>query len=119
MSEINEPVRQITFRGEVRPVREHFQAADWDWTVRTLLDPVGAGGMGVVYRALDRRPGTVVGFKLLHEHVAADPSAVARVVGVSTQVAYIPGQPSRAPGINFAISVSDARRLASQWLPLR
>ncbi len=42
-----------------------------------------------------------------------------RVVGVNTQVAYIPGQPSRAPGINFAISVSDARRLANQWLPLR
>lgn len=42
-----------------------------------------------------------------------------RVVGVNTQVAYIPGQPSRAPGINFAISVSDARRLSSQWLPLR
>lgn len=42
-----------------------------------------------------------------------------RVVGVNTQVAYIPGQPSRAPGINFAISVSDARRLADQWLPLR
>jgi len=42
-----------------------------------------------------------------------------RVVGVNTQVAYIPGQPSRAPGINFAISVSDAKRLADQWLPLR
>ncbi len=44
----------------------------------TLLDRVGAGGMGVVYRALDRRSGTVVAFKLLHEHVAADPSAVER-----------------------------------------
>lgn len=42
-----------------------------------------------------------------------------RVIGVNTQVAYIPGQPSRAPGINFAISVADARRLAEQWLPLR
>jgi S1-C subfamily serine protease len=42
-----------------------------------------------------------------------------RVVGVNTQVAYIPGQVSRAPGINFAISVSDAKRLADQWTPLR
>jgi len=42
-----------------------------------------------------------------------------RVIGVNTQVAYIPGQPSRAPGINFAISVADAKRLADQWLPLR
>lgn len=41
------------------------------------------------------------------------------VLGVNTQVAYIPGQTSRAPGINFAISVSDARRLADQWLPIR
>lgn len=42
-----------------------------------------------------------------------------RVIGVNTQVAYIPGQTSRAPGINFAISVADAKRLAEQWLPLR
>ena len=42
-----------------------------------------------------------------------------RVVGVNTQVAYIPGQVSRAPGINFAISVADAKRLADQWTPLR
>ncbi|MEO8539508.1 MAG: serine/threonine-protein kinase, partial [bacterium] len=44
----------------------------------TLLDRVGSGGMGVVYRALDRRSGTVVAFKLLHDHISADPAAVER-----------------------------------------
>ncbi len=44
----------------------------------TLLETVGSGGMGVVYRALDRRSGTVVAFKLLHEHISADPAAVER-----------------------------------------
>jgi len=41
------------------------------------------------------------------------------VVGVNTQVAYVPGQTSRAPGINFSIASSDAKRLADQWMPLR
>jgi putative serine protease PepD len=40
-----------------------------------------------------------------------------RVVGVNTQVAYIPGQVSRAPGINFAIGSADAQRLADLWMP--
>src|SRR5690606_25485795 len=44
----------------------------------TLIDRIGAGGMGVVYRALDRRSGTVVAFKLLHEHIASNPQAVER-----------------------------------------
>ncbi|MGE3075008.1 MAG: protein kinase [Dehalococcoidia bacterium] len=44
----------------------------------TLLDRVGSGGMGVVYRALDRRSGTLVAFKLLHEHISADPAAIER-----------------------------------------
>lgn len=41
------------------------------------------------------------------------------VVGVNTQVAYVPGQTTRAPGINFAIASADAERLARQWMPLR
>jgi len=41
------------------------------------------------------------------------------VVGVNTQVAYVPNQTTRAPGINFAIASSDAQRLANQWMPIR
>ena len=41
------------------------------------------------------------------------------VVGVNTQVAYVPGQTTRAPGINFSVASSDAQRLADQWLPIR
>lgn len=41
------------------------------------------------------------------------------VVGVNTQVAYVPGQTTRAPGINFSIASSDAQRLAIQWMPIR
>jgi len=46
-------------------------------------------------------------------------NACGEVVGVNTQVAYVPGQTTRAPGINFAIASSDAQRLANQWMPIR
>lgn len=44
----------------------------------TLIDRIGAGGMGAVYRALDRRSGTVVAVKVLHESASLDPAAVER-----------------------------------------
>lgn len=43
-----------------------------------LLDRVGAGSMGTVYRAVDRRSGRIVAIKLVHEHLQADPTYVAR-----------------------------------------
>jgi eukaryotic-like serine/threonine-protein kinase len=43
-----------------------------------LLDRVGAGSMGTVYRAVDRRSGRIVAVKLVHEHLQADPAYVAR-----------------------------------------
>ncbi len=46
-------------------------------------------------------------------------NACGEVVGVNTQVAYVPNQTTRAPGINFAIASSDAQRLANQWMPIR
>lgn len=41
------------------------------------------------------------------------------VVGVNTQVSFVPGQNTRAPGISFAIASADAQRLANQWMPIR
>ena len=38
-----------------------------------ILDRIGAGGMGEVFRARDTRLGRTVAIKVLPEHVAADP----------------------------------------------
>ena len=43
-----------------------------------LLESIGAGGMGVVYRARDRRLGRDVAIKLLPDGVASDPARLAR-----------------------------------------
>jgi serine/threonine protein kinase len=59
----------------------------------TILAPLGSGGMGTVYRAVDGG-GTTVALKLLHPHIGADPAARERL---RREVAAL--QRLRSPGV--------------------
>ena len=62
----------------------------WNWRQMTLasgvrlgpyeiLDALGAGGMGEVYRERDTRPGRTVAIKILPAKFSSDPSSLAAV----------------------------------------
>src|ERR1041385_664605 len=54
-----------------------------------VLAPLGAGGMGEVYRARDSRLDRVVALKVLPEQMAKDPVALARFVREAKAVAAL------------------------------
>jgi serine/threonine protein kinase len=54
-----------------------------------ILVPIGAGGMGEVYRAHDTRLGRDVALKILPTEVAADPSRRARFEQEARAVAVL------------------------------
>ena len=76
-----------------------------------ILSPLGAGGMGEVYRARDTRLGRDVAIKVLPEGFAASPEALARFAGEARSVAAL-SHPNilalfdvgEADGVHFAVS---------------
>ena len=54
-----------------------------------ILSPLGAGGMGEVYRARDTRLGREVAIKVLPEHLAKNPEALARFEREAKAVAAV------------------------------
>ena len=54
-----------------------------------VIAPIGAGGMGEVYRARDTRLNRDVAIKVLPEHLAKDPDALARFQGEAMAVAAL------------------------------
>jgi serine/threonine protein kinase len=54
-----------------------------------IASPLGAGGMGEVYRARDTRLGREVAVKVLPEDLASDPQALARIEREAKAVAAL------------------------------
>src|SRR2546423_15408809 len=54
-----------------------------------VLSPLGAGGMGEVYRARDPRLGRAVAIKVLPEHLSKDAQALARFEREAKAVAVL------------------------------
>src|SRR6185369_9472918 len=65
-----------------------------------ILDPLGAGGMGEVYRARDTRLGREVAVKVLPERFADSPEALARFEREAKAVAAL-SHPNILPLFDF------------------
>ena len=69
-----------------------------------VVGPIGAGGMGEVYRARDAKLNRFVALKVLHGHLAADPDRLARFEREAQAVAAL-SHPASWP-----FTISAARR---------
>ena len=54
-----------------------------------IVSPIGAGGMGEVYKARDTRLDRTVAIKVLPEHVAADPDLKQRFEREATTISSL------------------------------
>jgi len=94
-----------------------------------ILEPLGAGGMGEVYRARDRKLGREVALKVLPDEVAADASRLMRLQREATllaalnhpHIAQLHGVDDTGPRVALVMEFVDgedlARRLARGAIP--
>ena len=74
-----------------------------------IAEQIGAGGMGVVYRAHDERLDRDVAIKVLPEEVAADPDRLARFEREAKAVAKLDRTTSSVTGSSAWRAPSSAR----------
>ncbi|MBK9261449.1 MAG: protein kinase [Polyangiaceae bacterium] len=78
-----------------------------------IVEAAGSGGMGVVYRAIDRATGSAVAIKLLHD--AASPQHVARFAHEAEILGEI-DHPNVVRYVTHGVTASEEPYLVMEWL---